>query len=172
MEYPLPTIVEAIEYFCKELGKQGKIIAGVVSRNQERHRVVMTEDAESFYVLFKRDNGFRKWREFYPSLLAIEEEIERVDSMNVPLFYTIKEEYSIKNIILVYADRTIISINKGEWLKRANKYGLYRHINRLQFVNKKDYSGYDDYEDAKVISCYFTKKDIIKEGLKEDGINV
>ena len=32
--------------------------------------------------------------------------------------------------------------------------------------------GYDDYEDAKVISCYFTKKDIIKEGLKEDGINV
>ena len=161
-EFDIPTISMAEHYLGKALKeKRDEIIFATWDKNQGKHKIIATNKGNYYYFMFKKE-VLRKWNELYPQLLGIKNPVERVDSINIPLFYDIYDNKRIKEIIIVYGDHSIVSINKEEWLKRANENSLYRHINKLDFNKSLDYSGSDEYENARVMSTYFKPEEIWK----------
>lgn len=151
----------AVRFALERLGKQSKTIN---ITNYNRHAIVHCTDGECIYVLFKRES-FLTWPYHFPQLTK-RKDIERVESINLlnsvgePVFYS-SQDVCGKNgrIVLVYEDRSVYSISFHEWISRANRYGLYRTIQRLKFGKNFNFSGSDINIQEKTISCYLTKEE-------------
>lgn len=152
----------ALKYTIKSLKKEPFT---TLNTNNKRHKFIYFTDGSVAYFMFKRQPLY-KWLELYPSLRPIETQVSYVDSINIPLFYSLVERYlqkkfKEKHIIICYSNGTILKIRPEEWLIRANEYMLYRVINRLNFERSDNYTGQDEYIKETVMSCYFTEEEII-----------
>lgn len=153
----------AVKHVEKKLKK--KVLA-VLQVNHNRHRFVYFTDGSAIYLMFKRES-LLSWKKLFPDLKDIETIVLYVDSINVPLYYSmldnyLKPEIKEKFIVICYQDETVLKIDPEEWLRRAELYSLFRKINNLEFQKKPDYSGNNDYQEETTVSCFFTKDEIVK----------
>lgn len=155
------SVQEALKYFEKRLNIQ---IYSTLKTKDDKHRFILLQNKyngwNKAYLLFKRES-FKLWDKIFENaykVIADFPDLERVDSINVDIYYEVLEKYSPDYFIIVYEDGSIYLKEPKDMLKNANDYQLYRKV-KLTLENFKEEN--NEYKEETTLSFILEKKDVL-----------
>jgi len=158
----LPNIEMASRYLVLQLKREGHKLDQIVDKQYGKHKLIMTQEGNKFYLLYKRE-PFNTWYKQFPQLNKVGFPIFCVDSVNREILNKILQS-RIDFIFIVYQDGLVLKIDPTNWKDRCRNNNLIRIPIKLARIPVKDYSGKQQLIEEETASCFFTEDDIYVDG--------
>lgn len=137
-------------------------IYSVVDLKDKKHKFILLNSkskyGNKFYCLFKRQS-FLHWDKIFENaykVIADFPDLERVDSINVDIYYEAMQKYAPDYFIIIYEDGSIYLKKSMDMLDTANKYQLYRKV-KLTLENFEIEN--NEYKEETTMSFILEKRD-------------